>query len=60
MRKIKRLALLVIVSVLTLTVISNNPVKAVEPNSVNECMGCEPSHSLPCNSGYWEYRVVRA
>ncbi|MEG2994959.1 MAG: hypothetical protein RR802_06060 [Erysipelotrichaceae bacterium] len=22
--------------------------------------GCEPSHSLPCNSGYWEYRVVRA
>lgn len=20
--------------------------------------GCEPSHSLPCNSGYWEYRVV--
>lgn len=19
--------------------------------------GCEPSHSLPCNSGYWEYRV---
>lgn len=21
--------------------------------------GCEPSHSGPCNSGYWEYRVVR-
>lgn len=21
--------------------------------------GCEPAHSLPCNSGYWEYRVVR-
>lgn len=20
--------------------------------------GCEPAHSLPCNSGYWEYRVV--
>lgn len=19
--------------------------------------GCEPSNSLPCNSGYWEYRV---
>lgn len=21
--------------------------------------GCEPAHSLPCNSGYWEYKVVR-
>lgn len=21
--------------------------------------GCEPSHSLGCNSGYWEYKVVR-
>ena len=21
--------------------------------------GCEPAHSLPCNSGYWEYRVIR-
>lgn len=20
-------------------------------------LGCEPSNSLPCNSGYWEYRV---
>ena len=19
--------------------------------------GCEPRHSLPCNSGYWEYNV---
>lgn len=22
--------------------------------------GCEPAHSLPCNSGYWEYMVVRS
>lgn len=22
--------------------------------------GCEPAHSLPCNSGYWEYKVVRS
>lgn len=21
--------------------------------------GCEPMHSLPCNSGYWEYRVKK-
>jgi hypothetical protein len=21
--------------------------------------GCEPRNSLPCNSGYWEYRVVK-
>lgn len=22
--------------------------------------GCEPAHSLPCNSGYWEYSVRRS
>lgn len=21
--------------------------------------GCEPIHSLPCNSGYWEYKIIK-